>query len=152
ALATQRLTIPQVRRLADLAEQVRAHLISKPKQIKRVTTILRQKLQELADEWDRWLIDNRGGDSWDLARVKKRRVEFEARRDELIAAAELTTLPEVLVVDPPWQYDLAETDSRQIENQYPTMTIEEICAKVPKTAENAVLYLWATAPKLEEAL
>src|SRR5262249_37686723 len=148
AVAKQRLTIPQVRRLSELAEDARAKLRSKPNNNKG-TAKLRQKLQELADEWDRWLVGNRCGDSWDLARVKKMRIEFAARRDELIVAAELTTLHQVLVVDPPWEYDCAETDSRQIEKQNPTMTVDEICAMAPRTAENAVLYLWATAPKLE---
>lgn len=60
----------------------------------------------------------------------------------------------VILADPPWRYDFAETDSRQIENQYPTMEVEEICSigsSMP-FAENAVLFLWATAPKLIEAL
>lgn len=58
----------------------------------------------------------------------------------------------VIYADPPWRYDFSKSDSREIENQYPTMTVEEICAlKIPAN-ENAVLYLWATAPKLLEAL
>jgi N6-adenosine-specific RNA methylase IME4 len=43
-------------------------------------------------------------------------------------------------------------DSREIENQYPTMTVQEICALNVPSENNAVLYLWATAPKLREAL
>ena len=59
---------------------------------------------------------------------------------------------QVIMSDPPWRYDFSKSNSRQIENQYPTMTTEDICAiKVP-SADNAVLYLWATAPKLEDAL
>ena len=59
---------------------------------------------------------------------------------------------DVILADPPWQYDFSETDSREIENQYPTMTVEEIAALEVPAAPNAVLYLWATAPKLREAL
>ncbi len=61
---------------------------------------------------------------------------------------------DVLLADPPWQYDFAETDSRAIENQYPTMPVEVLCGlAVPGiTAEDAVLFLWATAPKLREGL
>jgi N6-adenosine-specific RNA methylase IME4 len=58
----------------------------------------------------------------------------------------------VIYADPPWQYDFAETDNRKIENHYPTMTCDAICALKVPAAENAVLYLWATAPKLREAL
>lgn len=59
---------------------------------------------------------------------------------------------DVILADPPWRYDFAETDSRAIENQYPTLTPEEIIAYQPPAAPDAVLFLWATAPKLREAL
>lgn len=58
--------------------------------------------------------------------------------------------------DPPWQYDFSETDSREIENQYPTMTVDELVAsefvKDLPFADRAVMFMWATAPKLIEAL
>ncbi len=60
----------------------------------------------------------------------------------------------VILSDPPWEYEEGTTDpSREIENQYETMTLEEICAlPVPDICTpDAVLYLWTTAPKLEEA-
>ena len=59
---------------------------------------------------------------------------------------------DVIYADPPWRYDFAPTRSRKIENQYPTMTTEEICKLSVPSATNAVLYLWATAPKLIDAL
>lgn len=58
----------------------------------------------------------------------------------------------VIYADPPWRYSFSKSDSRQIENQYPTMLTSEICALQVPTAKDAVLYLWATAPKLLEAL
>lgn len=58
----------------------------------------------------------------------------------------------VIYADPPWRYSFSRSDSRKIENQYPTMTTEEICSLVVPTAKDCVLYLWATAPKLIEAL
>lgn len=62
-------------------------------------------------------------------------------------------LAEVLYVDPPWRYEYSVADSRQIENEYPTMSIEEICALPVEqaAADNCVLFLWATSPKLAEA-
>ena len=56
--------------------------------------------------------------------------------------------------DPPWRYEHPVSASRKIENQYPTMTNDDICA-VPVAdiaAADAVLFLWATNPKLAEAL
>lgn len=60
----------------------------------------------------------------------------------------------VIFADPPWRYDYAETDNRAIENQYPTMANEDICAlPVASIAtDDCVLFLWATSPKLVEAL
>ena len=59
---------------------------------------------------------------------------------------------DVIYADPPWRYDFEESANRDIENHYPTMSLEDICnLKVP-SAKNAVLLLWATAPKLQEAL
>ena len=59
---------------------------------------------------------------------------------------------DVIYADPPWRYDFSKSDSRKIENQYPTMTVDEICTLAVPPANNAVLYLWATAPKLLEGL
>lgn len=68
------------------------------------------------------------------------------------------TLPQgkfsVFYADPPWQYDFSLTANRQIENHYPTMTVEEIC-RLPigeMANEDAVIYLWGTNPKLLEAV
>jgi N6-adenosine-specific RNA methylase IME4 len=61
----------------------------------------------------------------------------------------------VLYADPPWRYESGTTDGdRAIENHYPTLPLEEICAlPVSDIAhDNAVLFLWATAPKLAEAM
>ena len=60
----------------------------------------------------------------------------------------------VVYADPPWRYEHPPNgDSRNvIENHYPTMALEEICALPVNelAAEDAVLYMWATAPKLIE--
>jgi len=58
----------------------------------------------------------------------------------------------VIYADPPWKYSFSKSDSRKIENQYPTMTCAEICEMKIPAADDCVLYLWATAPKLLEAL
>ena len=59
---------------------------------------------------------------------------------------------QIIYADPPWRYDFSPSGSRKIENQYPTMSVDEICALDVPSEDNAVLYLWATAPKLLEAL
>ena len=60
----------------------------------------------------------------------------------------------VLYADPPWRYEHAESDSRAIENQYPTMALEDICALpvADLATPDAILFLWATSPKLAESM
>jgi N6-adenosine-specific RNA methylase IME4 len=86
----------------------------------------------------------------------------EQKRTERLARqhAGATGLPlserrySVLYLDPPWRYEHVKTESRAIENQYPTMALEEICALpvAPLCAEHATLFMWTTSPKLAEAM
>lgn len=62
----------------------------------------------------------------------------------------------IIYADPPWRYENPPMGgtNRSIENHYPTMTLEEICALpvADLATDDAMLYLWATAPKLAECL
>lgn len=60
----------------------------------------------------------------------------------------------VIYADPPWRYEYSISTSRDIENQYPTMSLYEICALPVSSisANDSVLFLWATSPKLAEAI
>jgi N6-adenosine-specific RNA methylase IME4 len=74
----------------------------------------------------------------------------EERKSQQIPDGKYT----LIYADPPWRYDFAQSESREIENQYPTMEIDDIC-KLPinnLAAENCILFLWGTNPKLREAL
>lgn len=88
-------------------------------------------------------------------------VKAVEKREERATRAEAPPLPkssdgryDVIYADPPWRYDFSTTDNRKIENHYPTMAIEDICALgVPDMcADDCVLFLWGTNPKLKEAL
>jgi len=59
---------------------------------------------------------------------------------------------QIIYADPPWSYRHCASKSRKIENQYPTMNLEEIKNLQIPGDDNSVLYLWATTAKLEEAL
>lgn len=80
---------------------------------------------------------------------------------------ELTDLPArhfgAILADPPWQYRTfsrrEETVTRGkrwglAESQYPTMSIEDICAMPVRqlAADNCVLFLWVTWPNLVDSL
>jgi N6-adenosine-specific RNA methylase IME4 len=98
--------------------------------------------------------------------LAKKQEKQEQRRDERIAnIAEISkgnaqlgieTRYPIIYADPPWRYENPPigASNRSIENHYPTMTLEEICALpvAQLAADHALLYLWATAPKLAECL
>jgi N6-adenosine-specific RNA methylase IME4 len=61
----------------------------------------------------------------------------------------------IILADPPWRYEhqLFSSTWKDIEDHYPTLSLEEICA-VPVAeiaSENALLFLWVPAPKLAES-
>lgn len=96
------------------------------------------------DDQDHWL-DWAEQYGWTVRELRK------ARRPKPPAPPEGTF--SILYADPPWEYDFSPTDSRKIENQYPTLSAGEIASlDLPALAPDAVLFLWATAPKLREAL
>jgi N6-adenosine-specific RNA methylase IME4 len=79
-----------------------------------------------------------------------------AQRDEELARREVAW-PEgkhaVIYADPPWRYEHPPMGgNRVVENHYPTMSLDEICALpvADITADDAVLFMWATSPKLAE--
>jgi len=58
----------------------------------------------------------------------------------------------VIYADPPWRYDYSVSTARDIENQYPTMELSDIKKMQVPADNNCVLFLWATSPKLLEAM
>lgn len=57
---------------------------------------------------------------------------------------------DVIIADPPWEYYLPLRGSPDM--HYSTMTTEDICQLKVPSAEDSILFLWATNPKLEDAL
>jgi N6-adenosine-specific RNA methylase IME4 len=58
---------------------------------------------------------------------------------------------QIILADPPWQYDIPNIVPHT-KSDYEQMGLEEIKAiKVPK-AKDSILFLWATAPKLIDAI
>ena len=61
-----------------------------------------------------------------------------------------TTEFNVILADPPWQYDINIRGSP--DDHYDVLTLEEICKMKIPSAKDSILFLWATPPKLKEAL
>lgn len=90
-------------------------------------------------------------------KIEQKRQERDVKNAEIMKIIESGALEhvsefEIVLADPPWRYDFSETECREIENNYPTATIEDICSHAPKTTPDSILFLWATAPKLREAM
>lgn len=60
---------------------------------------------------------------------------------------------QIIYADPPWQYDRWNVEG-SAEKHYPSMSIDDIChLNVGELADkDCMLFLWATFPKLPEAL
>lgn len=91
------------------------------------------------------------------ARRREQRLREKAERVAEIKQRQTAPLSSlgpfpVLYADPPWRYEYAESSTRQVENQYPTMSLDEIKALEVPAANDAVLFLWVTSPKLPEGL
>ncbi len=108
---------------------------------------------DLADAWRAWLADE---DPVDVKVVQAKRIEFEDADAERTAAEtpieSLQEIPSLVLADPPGRYEFSEPDSRPLEHQYPSATVDEIIAHRPETAPDCVLFMWATVAKLPEAL
>lgn len=83
----------------------------------------------------------------------------DAKRDVAAMKVKRADIPmpegkyQVILADPPWRYDFGNSDNRIIENHYPTMELEDICAlDIPAlAADDSILFLWTTSPKLEQS-
>lgn len=60
----------------------------------------------------------------------------------------------IIYADPPWSYDDKALNRGGAERHYSTMTIDDICAMPvgDLAADDCILFLWGTWPKLHESL
>lgn len=139
ALLAGRTSLREIERITETRERVAASF----------------EYDETRTAWTAWFDE---ADPIDIKDVQAKRTELEgieyARREKEREDEEKPALtkPNLVLADPPWRYDFAETDSRQIENQYPSATVDEIIAHRPETEPDCVLLMWATVAKLSEAL
>jgi len=104
--------------------------------------------------------DKKIAEKWEKAKKGKTTVNavFKDIKQNEQRENEPIPIPEgkfnVIYADPPWRYEHSVSLSREIENQYPTMPLEEICkVKIADVvADDSILFLWSTSPKLSEAM
>jgi N6-adenosine-specific RNA methylase IME4/ParB-like chromosome segregation protein Spo0J len=150
-----------VERARDVLDQGEATLVKAVEQGKvsvsaaaDVATLPKQEQAEIVAKGEKEILE---------AAKRIRAKKSEAKREERIERiAEIAvgnrdlntgkTYP-VVYADPPWQYDYSPTEVRAIENHYPTMSLEQIKALPISNivSDDAILFMWATSPKLKEA-
>jgi N6-adenosine-specific RNA methylase IME4 len=84
-----------------------------------------------------------------LVRNKKRKIRVEETEQP-----NLDGIYRVIYADPPWQYNADFMDKYgHAKSHYSTMSIEELCALpvADVRADDCVLFMWTTSPKLEQA-
>lgn len=78
--------------------------------------------------------------------------QFKRRQDEEIRLANEPQKYAVILADPAWEYDFSLSDSRQIKNQYLPSSLADMKRLRVPAAEDSVLFMWATSPKLDQAI
>lgn len=83
---------------------------------------------------------------------KQRKEQQQILRDSKTELPAPSGFYDLIYIDPPWRYEHSISSSRDIENQYPTMTLEEMKEMSIPAADNCVLLMWVTAPKVAESV
>ena len=88
-----------------------------------------------------------------MAREIRNKMLREQRNNIIITEPnELMSTYNVILADPPWQYDFTASENRSQENHYPVMTTEELYNLYIPAEDNSVLFLWSPAAHLQNAL
>ena len=76
---------------------------------------------------------------------------YKRRQDSEIRLANEPEKYDIILADPAWQYDFSVSDSRNIDNQYAPSSMDDMKRLRVPAAEDCVLFMWGTSPKLREA-
>jgi len=155
----ERLEQERIRKLELAKEEEERAKIRKEQEEKE--RIEKERIGKEIEEQERIEQERRVQFQREQERIEKEKLELFRAEQERLEAEKLNSIADlededdkrynVILCDPPWRYDFAETKNREIENQYPTMTLEEIKGLNVPADDDCVMFMWATAPKLEQA-
>jgi N6-adenosine-specific RNA methylase IME4 len=92
---------------------------------------------------------------WSTRELHEEVKRYQRQQDEMIRLANEPEKYSVIYADPPWKYsDKLIEGYGAAEHHYPPMSIKELCSLPVKhrAADNAVLFMWVTAPFADEWL
>ena len=90
--------------------------------------------------------------SWSVRDLREAIGIYKRRQQEEIRLANEPEKFPVILADPAWEYDFSLSDSRQIDNQYLPSSLEDMKRLRIPAANDCMLFMWATNPKIREAL
>ncbi len=115
--------------------------------LRQARKVYHEAPHDLKQKWQRNQISTHA--AYRILQNKKR---MEQRKQPTETPEFPDTTYDVLYADPPWRYEFATSISREIEQNYPTMTIDEMKELDLPVNGNAVLYMWATSTLLPKAI
>jgi N6-adenosine-specific RNA methylase IME4 len=126
------------------------------------TTLARiKKIQDIATAEQKQKLENREASVNEIYKQIQTRERHHERIERLkqIASREIDPLSSlgkfnIIYADPPWRHEHCYTDSRRVDNKYPTMSYQDLAELDIDsiTADDCVLFMWSPSPKLDEAL
>jgi N6-adenosine-specific RNA methylase IME4 len=136
--------------------------VSDAKALSELPEELDELLTRKENEW-RVLAEQHAGLRTIIASLHSGAIEMaEAKRmkdafshGKLLVETELAKRkkPELILADPPWKYDDGPIEpGRTVDNHYDVADVATIVSHCPRSADDAILLLWATAALLPEAM
>ena len=84
--------------------------------------------------------------------IRNKFIKLQRENIILNTPQELNSKYNVILADPPWEYDFTASENRSIENHYPLITTEKLYNLYIPSAEDSVLFLWSPASQIQNAL
>jgi N6-adenosine-specific RNA methylase IME4 len=102
-----------------------------------------ERIQQFLDESEK--------NKWSVRELRKAVATYKRRQQEEIRLANEPEKFSIILADPAWEYDFSRSSNREIDNHYLPTTLNDMKRLSPPAADDSVLFVWATSPKLEQA-
>lgn len=89
---------------------------------------------------------------WSVRDLREAVGIYKRRQQEEIRLANEPEKFSVILADPAWKYEFDPPGNRDIDRHYPPSSLEDMKRLQVPAASDCVLFMWATSPKLEEAI
>lgn len=91
-------------------------------------------------------------EKWSVRDLKEAVTQYKRRQDEEIRLANEPEKYSIILADPAWEYDFSRSPTRDISNQYLPSTLDDMKRLKIPAAEDCILFMWATSPKIPQGI